>query len=292
MKTQRIFTALFLAIVLVFNNVSTVYAVPPTPSSFYGTVKVDGVNVALGTVVSARINGVQYASAIVTTYLGDTVYSFNVPGDDPETPGIIEGGVFGNTVVFYLGTTLADQTGSWVSGSNVQLNLTASTPPTCYALSLSHTGQGSNPVASPTNSTGCSTGQYVAGKTISLSGAIPTSGWQVSSWTGTTNNSSTASTNSATMPASAHTVAVNYIALPNHTVTFNSNGGTGINEPTGCQCPHCSDNSTPSHVRAIRSATGILWRMAQAPPTLTARPTPSRRISPSTPSGRHCPTTM
>ena len=166
MKTQRIFTALILVIALVFNNVSTASAAPQLPSSFYGTVKVDGVNVALGTVVSARINGVQYASATVTTYLGDTVYSFNVPGDDPETPGIIEGGVFGNTVTFYIGGLAATQTAPWVGGSSVPLNLTASTPPTCYALSLSHTGQGSNPVASPTNSTGCSTGQYVAGETI------------------------------------------------------------------------------------------------------------------------------
>ena len=72
MKTQRIFTALFLAIVLVLINVSTVLALPPIPSSFRGTVKADGANVALGTVVSARINGVQYTSIQLSRYISAT----------------------------------------------------------------------------------------------------------------------------------------------------------------------------------------------------------------------------
>ncbi len=93
MKIQRIFTALFLAIVLVLNNVSTVLAVPPLPSSFYGTIKLDGANVPIGTLVSARINGVQYASIAAFVDGFDTVYFFDVPGDDPATVGIIEGGV-------------------------------------------------------------------------------------------------------------------------------------------------------------------------------------------------------
>jgi hypothetical protein len=128
MKTQRMLTALFLVIVLVLNNVSTVSALPQLPSSFNGTVKVDGANVAAGTVVSARINGVQYSSSTVTTYLGDTVYFFDVPGDDPSTPSVVEGGVEGNTIVFSIGGTIADQTGIWHSGTSVELNLTATTP--------------------------------------------------------------------------------------------------------------------------------------------------------------------
>ena len=81
----------------------------------------------------------------------------------------------------------------------------------CYALMLGHTGQGRNPAASPANSTGCSTGQYVAGQAIQLSDAVPVSGWQISSWTGTANDSSTASTNSLTMPAGTHSAGVNYV---------------------------------------------------------------------------------
>ncbi|MBN2116321.1 MAG: hypothetical protein JW730_07115 [Anaerolineales bacterium] len=81
----------------------------------------------------------------------------------------------------------------------------------CYPLTLGHTGQGSDPLASPINSTGCSTGEYVAGESISLSGAVPDSGWEIDSWTGTENDASTSNTNTVTMPASAHTVNVNYI---------------------------------------------------------------------------------
>ncbi len=93
---------------------------------------------------------------------------------------------------------------------NVAVSGTATTPPTCYALSLSHTGQGSNPLASPANSTGCAAGQYIAGAAIALSGAAPASGWHIGGWTGTDNNSSTASTNTVTMPASAHAAGVTY----------------------------------------------------------------------------------
>ena len=80
----------------------------------------------------------------------------------------------------------------------------------CYTLNLEHTGLGMDPVASPANSPGCATDQYAAGATVNLNGAVPTSGWQISSWTGTNANGSTASTNSLTMPAAAHTVFVNY----------------------------------------------------------------------------------
>jgi hypothetical protein len=89
------------------------------PSSFYGTVKVDGENVSDGTIVSTWINGVKYAETTVLLYAGDTLYSLNVPGDDLATPGTIEGGVEGDTVIFYIGDLVADQTGTWHSGTNV-----------------------------------------------------------------------------------------------------------------------------------------------------------------------------
>ena len=375
MSIQRIFSALLLTIALTLSNFATALAAPPTPSSFWGIVTLDGASVPAGTVISARINGVQYASVAVTINLGTAYYSISVPGDDPTTSGIIEGGITGDTVVFYIGSYMANQTGSWLSG-NVRLDLTGTTNrtvtfnsnggtgsmapqianvptaltlnsftrtgytfagwntlangtgtnytdgavysfsaditlyakwtalpdhtvtfnsnggtgtmapqaanvptaltlnsftrtgytfagwntlangtgtnytdgavysfsadislyaqwtallPTCYALNLSHTGQGTNPVATPTNSTGCTAGQYIAGASISLSNAVPTSGWQISGWTGTNNNASTSNTNTVTMPASAHSASVNYIiikvtptlSVTNSPVTFN-----------------------------------------------------------------------
>ena len=97
--------------------------------------------------------------------------------------------------------------------SEAEIQALMSPPTTCYTLTLGHTGQGSNPAASPANSTGCATGQYVAGEVINLSGAIPASGWQISGWTGTSNDASTASTNAVTMPASVHSASVIYMDI-------------------------------------------------------------------------------
>ena len=89
--------------------------------------------------------------------------------------------------------------------------LTAFQSPPCYALTRTHTGSGADPAASPANSAGCSTGRYVAGAVVQLT-ASPASGWQVQSWSGTNNDGSTAATNAVTMPASARTVSVTYVA--------------------------------------------------------------------------------
>jgi NOL1/NOP2/fmu family ribosome biogenesis protein len=83
-------------------------------------------------------------------------------------------------------------------------------PPTCRTLTRTHSGQGSNPVATPAFSNGCGTGQYVAGENITLT-ATPTAGWYVAGWSGTNNDASTATTNTVTMPAANHTAHVNYV---------------------------------------------------------------------------------
>jgi hypothetical protein len=125
MKAIRITTAILMICYMLLTNVSPALAVPPQPSSFYGTVKVDGANVPIGTLVTAWINGIQYASFPASTFLTDTIYYFDVPGDDLSTPSVIEGGVEGQTITFHIGTLVAAQTGVWHSGTNVQLNLTA-----------------------------------------------------------------------------------------------------------------------------------------------------------------------
>ncbi len=89
----------------------------------------------------------------------------------------------------------------------------SSQPPTCYTLTLSHTGSGSDPVPSPVSSQGCAGGQYVAGQNIGLS-ASPAADWAVASWSGTDNDGSAATTNQVTMPAASHAAAVNYAEAP------------------------------------------------------------------------------
>jgi hypothetical protein len=92
----------------------------------------------------------------------------------------------------------------------VNLSITRPSAPACYTLTLSHSGTGGNPAASPTSSAGCPTGNYLAGAAVSLT-ASPSPGWTVSGWTGTSNNASTATTNTLTMPAAPHAASVQYI---------------------------------------------------------------------------------
>ena len=51
-------------------------------------------------------------------------------------------------------------------------------------------------------------------KPFDLSGAVPGEGYQIDSWTGTSNDSSTGNTNSLVMPNEADEVKVNYVELP------------------------------------------------------------------------------
>jgi hypothetical protein len=119
--------AILIPIVLLLTlfNTTPVMAIPPLPSSFYGTVKVNGANVADGTVIQALIGDQVYAEAYTQTYQGDSVYSLDVQGDNTDTAAV-DGGREGDTVKFKIGGVLAKQTGTWHSGTNAKLNLTTS----------------------------------------------------------------------------------------------------------------------------------------------------------------------
>lgn len=81
--------------------------------------------------------------------------------------------------------------------------------PPCYTLTLRHTGQGSDPTASPSIPSGCPAGEFLAATTITLK-ATPAALWYVGSWAGTNNDNSTNLANKLTMPAADHTVTVVY----------------------------------------------------------------------------------
>ena len=76
---------------------------PPLPHGFYGDVMIGGVAAPDGTLVEAKIDGVTYLTT--TTSEGKYGYdsNFHVPGDDLTTPEVVEGGVNGDTVDFYVG---------------------------------------------------------------------------------------------------------------------------------------------------------------------------------------------
>ena len=116
---------ILVGLVLVFmllSGFSLVSAIPPLPSSFYGTVQVNDANVPAGLPITAWIGGTQYALTYPTLYSGYTVYSLNVPGDDLSTPEI-EGGKENDVVTFKVGGIPAGLTGVWHSGMNGQINL-------------------------------------------------------------------------------------------------------------------------------------------------------------------------
>ena len=99
-----------------------VQAVPLLPSSFYGTILLNGAPIADGSLVQALIDGQVVAFTHSLTYQGASVYALNVPSNDPATS--TPGGEAGDTLQFKVGGILAVQTGIWQSGTNVELNLT------------------------------------------------------------------------------------------------------------------------------------------------------------------------
>lgn len=106
-----------------------VQAFPPLPCSFYGTVKLNGANVANGTLIEAVVNGNVFAQAYTQMYEGDSVYSIIVPGDDGATT-VIEGAREGDAISFRIGGIAAQQTATWRSGINEKLDLSATTSST------------------------------------------------------------------------------------------------------------------------------------------------------------------
>jgi hypothetical protein len=124
MKRSQMIFVLLICAVIVWMTTSPAYAVPQLPSSFYGTVKANGSNLPIGGAITAWINGNLYSSTLIMLYENDSVYSIDVPGDDPATPGAIEGGLDGDTIVFKINGLSAAETGIWHSGTNVNLDLT------------------------------------------------------------------------------------------------------------------------------------------------------------------------
>jgi len=128
-----------------------VSAAPPRPSSFYGTVKVNGVNAPTYISVVAQIGGVTYATAAIQTVGADTVYALDVPGDVAEVAGK-QGGSEGETIQFRVGGLLCSQTAIWHEGTQTNLNLTATgTLPTLTPTNTGVPTNTSTVTQTPTN---------------------------------------------------------------------------------------------------------------------------------------------
>ena len=103
MKLQKSTLTIMVLACVLLATFSVVSAELPAPSHFYGQVKINNENVPDGTEVSAWIDGVMYATANTSTHEGHSVYALDVPGDDPSTLGVVEGGQDGDLIVFKIG---------------------------------------------------------------------------------------------------------------------------------------------------------------------------------------------
>jgi uncharacterized repeat protein (TIGR01451 family) len=150
---RRIAGLFSLALLLTLLLAVAVHAIPPLPFSRYGTVQVNGANVAAGTTVGAWCGGVQYAETEVEYYDGQSVYAIDVPGDDPETDGQKEGCASGEEVQFTItvgqDVLQADQTATWAEGQDAELNLTAFLPLPALDLEKYTNGQDADNAPGP-----------------------------------------------------------------------------------------------------------------------------------------------
>ncbi len=105
-----------MAVVLMF-LLPTIALAQPDVCGFYGSVKLDGANVADGTTVTAKIDGVAVAST--TTTNSSYVLKIDSTGKDYA----------GKTVTFTVGGGIAAESATFEKGANKALNLTAATIP-------------------------------------------------------------------------------------------------------------------------------------------------------------------
>ena len=106
---------------------TTASAVPSIPSSFYGTITMNGARVPLSAELVAYVGDVPCGRAQLYIYLGTTGYSVNVNGDEPDTP-VKEGGVNGDVIQFRLNGVPLATTVIWAGGTVVQVHLIETSP--------------------------------------------------------------------------------------------------------------------------------------------------------------------
>jgi hypothetical protein len=128
----RIILSLFMVSLLLY-CVSTVYAQPIAfPHQFYGDVTIGGEAAPMGTVVSAKVNGVE--SGNVTTW-EEGKYGWGRPGApdyDYQANLLVQGEHIDNDdlIEFYVNGVKADQTSTFQSEAKNRLDLTAASVPT------------------------------------------------------------------------------------------------------------------------------------------------------------------
>ena len=165
LKKLSVATFGLLVLLLALSPSNPVFAqAPGLGHAFSGTVKADGEDVAIGTVITAHVDGTKYGSCTVIT---PGFYGLIVQNDITE----------GATIYFYVSGQEADQTFPFHDGWTTTLNLTAPAPPVLYDLIISSTEGGS--ITGP----GVGNFTYGEGTVVDLL-ATPDAGYQFVEWIG------------------------------------------------------------------------------------------------------------
>ena len=75
------------------------------------------------------INGKVIIENQTQTNQDNSFYSLDIPADDPDTL-VVDGGKDGDSITFIIGGIVADQIGTWKSGTIISMNLSASSAAT------------------------------------------------------------------------------------------------------------------------------------------------------------------
>jgi hypothetical protein len=194
LKRLSVVTFGLLVLLLALSPISSIVA-QGLGHAFYGTVKIDGANAAIGTVISARVDETEYGSSTVTT---PGQYALIVQGDITED----------TTIDFYVNGQEADQAFSFHDGWTTELDLTVTTgaPVPKYTLTVTAdpgTGGAAN------DETGGS--PYTVGTEVSIK-AVANPGYGFIDWTAPAGDfdDETTEETTFTMPAQNVTITAHF----------------------------------------------------------------------------------
>jgi hypothetical protein len=233
LKKLRFATFGFLVLLLALSPVSSVFA-QGYGHGFHGTVKINGVNADIGTVISAQVAGTEYGNWTVTT---PGQYVLIVQGEIDE----------GATIHFYVDGQEADQIFPFHDGWTTTLHLTVTTPPATYDLTMAVAPGGSGTATDLTNAS-----PYTAGTGVSIKAEAAT-GYRFVNWTapaGTFGNATAAET-TFTMPAEAVTVTANFVPVYALTMAV-APGGSGTATDLTNASPYTA--GTGVNIKAVAAA--------------------------------------
>jgi len=219
-------SVLLILILSLLLPLSAVYAFPDIPHQFYGTVTLDGATAPDGTSVTAEVSGIIFSDSVS----GGT-YSITIQDQADDT--IINAG---DSISFFVDGFDA-QNATFTPGGFTELNLSATSPPVQYTLTINTNGSGSASGA----------GTYTAGEDANIS-ANPANGWEFDNWTGDTGT--IANTNDPTTTITMdgdYTITANFLELPTYELTININGdGTASGDGTHYQGKEATINAYPA----------------------------------------------